>query len=452
MVQSSIRNFGGYAVFSENHTLYHLHEFHKAAVTPLRAMAKITHQVHTSPLSPLSFTPLGRTIAATSEMIERFTRRYNKPEWGITHTEIEGKSYKVTEKIVKQKTFCNLLKFERARDRHDPKLLIVAPLSGHYATLLRGTVEALLPHFQIYITDWVDAREVPVFDGTFDLDDYIDYVIDFIEILGPDVHTMAVCQPAVPLMAAVSVMSAENNPAVPLSMTLIGGPIDARKSPTEVNKLAHQRPIEWFESNVITRVPFNYPGFMRRVYPGFVQLSGFMQMNLERHIGEHVKLFQHLVIGDGESADAHKKFYNEYLAVMDLPAEFYLQTIKTVFKDYALPKGKMVSRGRKVDPGAITKTALLTLEGELDDISGAGQTQAAHKLCSNLPQSKQLDYVQKGVGHYGIFNGRKFREKVVPIIVGFTRKHSTRPDVKRTLRRVAAAKRRAATRRSARKK
>jgi len=410
-------------MFSENHALYQVHEFQKAAMAPVRVWAKATQQAFSSPLSPLSFTPYGRGIAAGCELINRITRRYSKPDWGIETTEIDGKTYKVIEKVVEEKTFCNLIKFERARHRKDPKMLIVAPLSGHYATLLRGTVEALIPHFEVYITDWIDAREVPVFEGDFDLDDYIDYLIEFIDLLGPDVHTMGVCQPTVPLMAAISIMSAEKHPSLPHSMTLIGGPIDARKSPTEVNKLAMQRPLEWFERHVITRVPFNYPGFLRRVYPGFIQLSGFMQMNLERHIGEHVKLFQHLVIGDGDSAEAHKKFYNEYLSVMDLPAEFYLQTIKTVFQDYALPKGKMTSRGRKVDPGAITKTALLTLEGELDDISGPGQTQAAHTLCKNLAQSKQKDHVQKGVGHYGIFNGRKFRQFVVPEIVKFTQKH-----------------------------
>jgi poly(3-hydroxybutyrate) depolymerase len=300
----------------------------------------------------------------------------------------------------------------------------VAPLSGHYATLLRGTVEALLPHFEIYITDWADGREVPTQLGGFDLDDYIDYLIEFMEFLGPEIHTMAVCQPAVPLLAAVAIMADSTPAAAPASMTLIGGPVDTRKNPTEVNKLATKRSLEWFKSHVITRVPFNYPGFLRPVYPGFLQLSGFMTMNLDRHIGEHVKLFQHLVNGDGESAEAHKKFYNEYLSVLDLPAEFYLQTIEVVFQQHALPKGEWVSRGRHIDPSKITRTALLTLEGELDDISGVGQTQAAQTLCSGLKPTQKKHHLQPAVGHYGIFNGRKFRDLIVPIIKDFAAKQS----------------------------
>ncbi len=412
-------------MFSENYNLYNMHELHKASVAPMRLAARVGRDVYGHPLSPLSYLPISRYIAAGCQMIDRATRRYNKPEFGLEETVIDGRTYKVTEKIVREKTFCNLIKFQRATQRKDPKMLIVAPMSGHYATLLRGTVRDLLPHYEVYITDWTDAREVPVFDGPFDLDDFIDYLVDFMEFLGTDIHTMAVCQPSVPLLAAISIMEAENKPT-PCSMTLIGGPIDTRENPTEVNKTATERPISWFEQHVITRVPMNYPGFMRRVYPGFLQLSGFMTMNLDRHIGEHIKLFNHMIEGDGDSVDAHKKFYNEYLAVMDLPAEFYLQTVQTVFKDHSLPRGKMTSRGRKVDPSAITKTALLTLEGERDDISGVGQTKAAHKLCKNLPEKKRHHYMQKDVGHYGIFNGRRFREHVIPVIIDFTNKQTPR--------------------------
>lgn len=405
-------------MFSENSYLYHMHEFHKASVAPLRMAAKMCHEVHSNSLSPLSYAPFSRQIAASCKLLERITRRYYKPEWGLTHTVIDGNRYKVTEKTIGEKHFCNLINFQRAtNNRRDPKMLIVAPMSGHHATLLRGTVEALIPHFDVYVTDWIDAREVPLYEGAFHLDDYIDYVMEYLELLGPEVHVMAVCQPAVPVMAAVSLLNEHNPKKAPRSMTLMGGPIDTRIKPTEVNDLAEKRELEWFRTNVITRVPFNYPGFMRRVYPGFVQLSGFMQMNLERHIGEHVKLFNHLVEGDGDSAEAHKDFYNEYLAVMDLPAEFYLETIHTVFQEHALPRGKMKWRGKKVKPAEIKHTALLTVEGERDDISGVGQTEAAHTLCAKLPKSMKTHYLQKEVGHYGIFNGRRFREQIVPKIV-----------------------------------
>jgi poly(3-hydroxybutyrate) depolymerase len=407
----------------ENTHLYSLHELGRVALAPLRFMAKTGRDYHNSIFSPFYFTPFGRTMAAGFELIERITRRYSKPEFGITNANIKGKQQEVIEKIVMEKPFCNLIRFKCGSRRKAPKLLIVAPLSGHHATLLRGTVKGLLPHANIWITDWLDARDVPLTEGKFDLDDYIDYVIEFVNFLGNDVHLLAVCQPSVPVLAAASIMAAEDSPNQPLSMTLMGGPIDARENPTEVNKLAMNHPIEWFEQNVVTRVPFNHAGFMRRVYPGFMQLTGFMQMNLDRHIGEHVKLFQHLVDGDGDSALAHKKFYNEYLSVLDLPAEFYLQTVQTVFQDFSLPKGKMKSKGRKVDPKAITKTALLTIEGEKDDISGVGQTKAAQKLCANLPEHMKKHHLQMGVGHYGIFNGRKYRELIAPMIAEFINQH-----------------------------
>ena len=330
------------------------------------------------------------------------------------------------EHVVWHKPFCSLLHFKRDlppdRDR-DPKLLIVAPMSGHYATLLRGTVEAMLPDHEVFITDWVDARMVPMSEGTFDLDDYVDYVIAMLHHLGESTHVMAVCQPSVPVLAAVSVMEEDGDIDAPATMTLMGGPIDTRINPTVVNNLAEQRGTEWFQRNVIMRVPFPHPGFMRPVYPGFLQLTGFMSMNLDRHMTAHRELFLHLVEGDGDSADRHRDFYDEYLAVVDLTAEFYLQTVETVFVRHALPKGEMTHRGRPVRPGKIRNTALLTVEGEKDDISGVGQTQAAHRLCTGLPKAKKAHHLQSKVGHYGVFNGSRFRDEIAPRIRDFVRTH-----------------------------
>ena len=400
--------------------MYHVLEMNRAAISPLNLMAKSMQNFSGSPFNPLSYTELGRTIGAGFEMFERITHTYKKPEFGINHTKIGTETVAVTEKIITERPYCNLLHFEKKTKARQQKLLIVAPMSGHYATLLRGTVEATLPFYDVYITDWQNARDVPVSAGKFDLDDYVAYVIKFTQQLGPDVHLMAVCQPSVPVMGAVALMSAAKDPATPRSMILIGGPIDTRRNPTKVNHFAEYRPIEWFERHVISRVPFNYPGFMRRVYPGFIQLTGFMSMNLDRHMGEHFNLFLNLVRGDGESATSHKKFYNEYLSVMDLPAEFYLQTLQVVFKDHALPRGKWQCLGKTVDPNAITKTGILAIEGELDDISGIGQTKAALKITKNLPESKKHYHMQKAVGHYGSFNGRKFRDHIMPVIRKFT--------------------------------
>lgn len=377
-----------------------------------------------NPLSPLSYTEYGRQMAAASELVERVTKKYPKPEFGIKHVKVGDKTVDVKQEMVFEKPFCKLQHFARQDKRKDEKLLIVAPMSGHHATLLRGTVQALIPHHDVYITDWIDGREVPLSAGKFDLNEYIDYVIDMLEFLGPGTHTMAVCQPSVPLYAAVALMSEKNHPCTPKTMTLMGGPVDTRKAPTEVNRLAKERSIHWFESNVITRVPFNYPGFMRRVYPGFLQLTGFMTMNLDRHIDAHINLFKHLVEGDGESAAAHRKFYNEYLSVADLPAEFYLQTIVEVFKKHALPKGELIHHGELVKPEAITKTAILAIEGELDDISGVGQTKAALSISSGLSKSRKKYHLQKNVGHYGIFNGRRYREHVRPVITDWIKTHS----------------------------
>jgi poly(3-hydroxybutyrate) depolymerase len=377
------------------------------------------------PYNPWSYTHMARSAAAAIDVFESITRRYGKPEWDIDSTKIQGLTVPVEIETVLSKPFCNLIHFRRdtgpADTRDGPKVLIVAPMSGHYATLLRGTVQAMLPEHDVYVTDWIDAREVPVTEGSFDLDDFIDYLIDFIHFIGPSTHVLGVCQPAVPALAAAAVMAAKDDPIQPMSLTLMGGPIDTRRNPTAVNKLAEEKPLEWFEQNVISYVPFPNPGFMRPVYPGFVQLSGFMSMNLERHTKAHFEMFENLVKGDCDSVRQHRAFYEEYLSVMDLTAEFYLQTVKTVFQDHALPKGTMMHRGQRVDCSKIKRTALLTVEGERDDISGLGQTEAAHDLCTGIPEDERFHYVQSGVGHYGVFNGTRWRTEIQPRIREFIR-------------------------------
>src|SRR3954463_9956435 len=403
--------------------MYWMYEMGQASLNPARAVTDATKILFQNPLNPWSHTQLGKSIAAGCELFERTTRRYGKPEWRLDTTDVNGVRTPVEVKSVWEKPFCRLLHFDRKLTRPlatpAPRVLIVAPMSGHYATLLRGTVDAFLPTHEVYITDWSDARMVPVTEGRFDLADYVDYLIEILHALGGNMHVIAVCQPSVPVVAAVSVMEANNDPYVPLSMTLMGGPIDTTRNPTGVNALAEDRGIEWFRNNVITKVPFPHPGVMRDVYPGFLQLNGFISMNLDRHIGAHKELFFHLVQGDGDSAQKHREFYDEYLAVMDLTAEFYLQTVETVFVKHALPKGEMTHRGQPVDLGAIRNTALLTVEGENDDISGLGQTEATHALCTSIPDHRRVHYVQKGVGHYGVFNGSRFRSEIVPRISDF---------------------------------
>ena len=404
--------------------LYHLYDMQHAAKRPMRFWAEAAQHTFQNPLMPLSYTKLGRAVAAGAELVERTTRRFGKPAFGLAETVVDGQTVPVTERFVWQSPFCKLLNFPKPEGTpRQPKVLLVAPMSGHHATLLRGTVEAFLPGHEVYITDWTDARLVPLAEGRFDLDDYIDTVAELIRFLGPNTHVIAVCQPAVPVMAAVSLMAAADEPVQARSMTLMGGPIDPMANPTVPVKLAMERPLKWFERSVITTVPVYYPGAFRRVYPGFIQLSGFMSMNLDRHINEHVGLFRHLVRGDGDSAEQHRRFYDEYLSVMDLSAEFYLQTIETVFQKHALPNGTMMSRGRKVEPAAIAKTAVMTVEGELDDISAPGQTIAAQRLCSSLPDGMRKTHFQKGVGHYGIFNGRRWREAILPEIRSFIQSH-----------------------------
>ncbi|WP_280955300.1 MULTISPECIES: polyhydroxyalkanoate depolymerase [Cohaesibacter] len=406
--------------------VYQLYEWHHAMLSPWRAAADATRIFMQNPVNPLSQTPWGKTMAAAAELFERTTRRYGKPEFGLFETSVDGQATSVHEKTVWRRPFCNLIHFERmlpAAHRPDPKVLIVAPLSGHYATLLRGTVETMLPGHDVYITDWIDARLVPAQEGDFGLDDYIEYIMGMIHYLGPNTHVMAVCQPSVPVLAAVSVMNEDNDHRAPASMTLMGGPIDTRITPTAVNDYAVSKGIDWFRKNVIMTVPFPHQGFGRRVYPGFLQLGGFMGMNLDRHVSAHQEFYNHLIVGDGDSAEKHRDFYDEYLAVMDMTEDFYLDTIKAVFIDHALPEGTFTYRGRTIDCAKITKTALMTVEGEKDDITGTGQTEAAQGLCSGLPDSMKVHYQQPDVGHYGVFNGSRFRAEIAPRIADFMRTH-----------------------------
>jgi len=409
--------------------IYWLYEISLAALFPSRVVADATRLMFKNPLNPLSHTTFGKSVSASCEVFERSTRRYGRPEWGIASTLVGGERVGVRTEFVWQRPFCRLLHFVRdlKEPSSQPRLLIVAPMSGHFATLLRGTVEAFLPNHDVYITEWIDAKMVPITEGGFSLDDYIDYVISMLHFLEGDVHVVAVCQPSVPVLAAVSLMEAAEDPDVPRSMVLMGGPIDTRVNPTGVNKLAESRGIDWFRRNVIAKVPFPHPGVMRDVYPGFLQLYGFVSMNLDRHLEAHRNLFHHLVAGDGDSAQKHREFYDEYLAVMDIAAEFYLQTVDTVFVRHALPKGMMTHRDVLVDPGKLRRVALMTIEGEHDDISGVGQTQAAHRLCANIPPDLKAHWLQPGVGHYGVFNGSRFRSEIAPRISDFVLSHSSRP-------------------------
>ncbi|HEX5931896.1 MAG TPA: polyhydroxyalkanoate depolymerase [Methyloceanibacter sp.] len=410
--------------------LYHFYELNRAALSPARAAADAYRLLFRNPLNPAYYTPLGRSAAAALELFERTTRRYRKPSWGIDKTKVRGREVAVSERVVISKPFCNLVHFEREgsrwRLRNDPKLLVVAPMAGHFATLLRGTVRDLLPYYDVYVTDWQDARFVPRAAGPFDLDVYIDYIIEFLRYFRGDVHVMAVCQPAVPVFAAVALLEGMGDRSSPRSMILMAGPIDARENPTAVNRFAEARTIDWFRRNVIAQVPWPYPGVMRMVYPGFLQLSGFMGMNFGRHVSAHRDLFHNLIKGDGDSADKHREFYDEFLAVMDLAAEYYLQTIETVFLEHTLAKGQMTHRNRLVEPSAIRKVALMTVEGEKDDITGMGQTFAAQTLCTNLPNTMRAHHLQSGVGHYGVFNGSRFRAEIVPKIRDFIATHQRR--------------------------
>ncbi len=410
--------------------LYHFHELNRTFINPLMQWAQASAKLFTNPVSPLAHTPFAQRIAAGYELMYRLGKDYEKPQFDLKSTTVNGKTIGIVEQPLITKPFCTLVHFAKnvttlQRDAlQQPKVLLVAPLSGHHSTLLRDTVRALLPEHDVYITDWTDARMVPLAAGAFHLHDYIYYVQDFIRALGPDVHVISVCQPTVPVLAAISLMATAKDPKLPKTMTMMGGPIDPRKSPTEVNNLATKKPFSWFENTVIYSVPANYPGSGRKVYPGFLQHAGFVAMNPSRHAQSHWDFYMHLREGDDASAEEHRKFYDEYNAVLDMPSEYYLDTIKTVFQDFDLPKGTWEVEGKLVRPQDIKTVALFTVEGELDDISGAGQTQAAHTLCSGIPAAMKQDYVAPQCGHYGIFAGRRWREIICPKIGEFIKEHS----------------------------
>lgn len=410
--------------------LYQLYETQRALLSPFAEFASATSKLYSHPLSPFAQAPGSQRMAAGFDLMHRLTKEYEKPAFGINAVQVDGIDVAVQEQVVESKPFCRLLRFKRYTDnaqmlermRAQPIVLVVAPLSGHHSTLLRDTVRTLLQDHKVYITDWVDARMVPLTDGEFHLADYIAYVQDFIRLLGPEVNVISVCQPTVPVLAAISLLASRGE-FTPRTMTMMGGPIDARKSPTAVNNLAMNRSHDWFEQNVIYRVPQNYPGAGRRVYPGFMQHTGFVAMNPDRHANSHWDYFLDLVRGDDDSAESHRQFYDEYNAVLDMDANYYLQTIQTVFQDFSLVYGTWNVRGELVRPQDITTTALLTVEGELDDISGAGQTEAAHGLCSGIPADRRQHYLVQGAGHYGIFSGRRWREKAYPEVRKFILQH-----------------------------
>lgn len=404
--------------------LYALHEMQRIAWAPAHMMAEAGRQAASNPLLPMSWHPAGRAVGAFCELFERVSRKHGKPEFAIRQIETGGRRLAVREEVAASRPFCDLLHFVREGRTGDPVVLVVAPLSGHFSTLLRDTVRGLLAEHDVYIADWQDARQVPAGRGAFTLDDYIDTLLDFLARLGPDVHLVAVCQPSVPALAATALLAAAGESA-PRSLVLMGGPIDTRVGVTKVNEFASSHSRRWFEQMLIQTVPPPYPGFGRRVYPGFMQLSGFMGMNLDRHVGAHLRMFEHLVAGDGESAEAHRRFYDEYLAVMDMPAEYFLETVERVFQEHHLPRGLFAHRGAPVETAAIRETALMTVEGERDDISGVGQTEAAHGLCPNVPPERRRHRLQAEVGHYGIFNGRRWRNEILPDVADFIRSART---------------------------
>jgi poly(3-hydroxybutyrate) depolymerase len=410
--------------------LYSIYEAGYYATTPLRFAARLSRDFWHSPLNPAADSELGRRLYAGADLFANLTKRYGRPDWGVDTVEIDGHEVRVHKNVAWSSPWAKMIHFDR--DRSDmrragrrglePAVLIVAPLSGHYATLLRGTVRAFLQDHEVFITDWSNARDVPMMEGRFDFHDFIDHIRLMLQELGPRPHVVAVCQPGPPVLAAAALMAEDGDPSRPGSMTFMGSPIDARLSPTPTNTLAEDKPFTWFESNMIDTVPAPYPGMGRRVYPGFVQLAAFMSQNLESHQEAHRRYLHQLMDGDGDGAEKHLEFYDEYLSVLDLTEEFYLQTVDVVFQRHLLPKGELYHRGRRVAPEKITDIGLLTVEGENDDISGIGQTQAAHTLCSGLPEGMAEDYVQPHVGHYGVFNGRRFREEIYPKVRGMIRK------------------------------
>jgi poly(3-hydroxybutyrate) depolymerase len=404
--------------------IYQAYQAHSDASTPARWMARAGQEFLNHPWLAFGGHPMLRHAAAACELVSRIGMSHHRPAFGITHTRMGDTTVSIHEEIIEQTPFCSLLRFAKEASVDQPRVLLVAPLSGHFATLLRGTIETLLPDFDVYTTDWLNARDVPLRHGLFDLDDHIDLMMAFMRKLGPDLHVIAVCQPSVSTLAAASLLAQMNDPAQPKTLTLMGGPIDTHANPTEVSRFAEKHSLPWLERHVIDTVPMRYPGAFRRVYPGFVQLAGFLSMNLKRHVGAHVDLYHHLVEGDGESASATRKFYDEYTSVMDLPADFYLQTIDRVFHRRDLANGSFISRGRLIEPGAITRTAVFLVEGENDDICAVGQTSAAQALLTGLPKAKKPLYVQPGVGHYGVFNGSRWRSQIYPRLRDFIRENA----------------------------
>jgi poly(3-hydroxybutyrate) depolymerase len=402
--------------------LYQWYDWQRAAMEPWRVFSQAATEIYGHPDSPLSHLPGSRNVAAAFDLMTRLTQRYERPAFGIHQVSSGGVEYAVSEVFDIQKPFCRLLHFRKEGAPAQPRVIVFAPLSGHFATLCRDTVKTLLADHDVWITDWVDAKEISIAAGPFHFDDYVAYVREFLRFMGRESHAISVCQPTVPVLAAVSLMAAAGEP-IPRTLTMMGGPIDTRRSPTAVNTFAKTRPLSWFEAKVIQRVPMRYPGFMRRVYPGFMQFAGFVAMNPDRHMESHLQYYQHLVEGDGESADAHRRFYDEYNAVMDLPAEYYLETVERVFQKHSLPQGKLLVAGERVRPDAIKGTALFTIEGELDDISGNGQTEAAQGLTRGIAARDKQHFEAKGVGHYGIFSGRKYREMIYPRIREFIAAH-----------------------------
>ena len=407
--------------------LYDAYEVQRSFLAGASRLAGMGAGWLSNPANPWSYASASPLIAASLEVFSHASAPRGKPEFGLKSTMVDGEEVAVREEVVLRKPFGQLKRFVRAGVESGPRLLIVAPMSGHYATLLRGTVERMLPGHDVYITDWRDAKLVPASDGSFDLDDYIDYLIEFLEVIGERTgerpHMLAVCQPSVPAFAATALMNADKHRYRPKTLTMMGGPVDTRKAPTAINTLATQRPLSWFKNSVVATVPAIYPASGRKVYPGFLQLAGFMAMNLGDHLTSHWEMFKHLVVGDDESAEASRAFYDEYRSVCDMTAEFYLQTVDVVFQRHLLPKGRLMHRGRKVDPKAIADTALLAIEGERDDISGLGQTRAALDLAPKLAASKRKYFMAEDVGHYGIFNGRKWRERIAPVVDDWIAKH-----------------------------
>jgi poly(3-hydroxybutyrate) depolymerase len=404
--------------------LYDAYEMQRSLLAGASTLANIGVGWLQNPANPFAYSQMGPIVASALDVFAHASAPRGKPDFGLTEAVVEGRPVAVTEEIVLRKPFGQLKRFRRKGVKGGPKLLIVAPMSGHYATLLRGTVERMLPRHDVYITDWRDAKLVPVDAGGFNLDDYVDYLIEFLETIGPGAHMLAVCQPSVPCYAAAALMSADGNPARPRTLTMMGGPIDTRQAPTQVNTLATERPYAWFQRNVIATVPYPYPGAGRPVYPGFLQLAGFMAMNLGDHLTSHWEMFKHLVDGDGEGADSTKAFYEEYRSVCDMTAEFYLQTVDAVFQRHLLPKGELTHRGRRVDPAAITEVGLLAIEGERDDISGIGQTRAALDIATALPAKLKKYHLAESVGHYGIFNGSKWRDRIAPVVEQWIATHN----------------------------